>query len=158
MRLILAMAIFGGVAYWQFGTATGNVSTDRLARPTSASAIPSSSAGVLPGMPSVPLASQLEAGRITVFVFSGRWCPACRRLERNIRRFVAVRPDVAFKFIETNDRWRAEYNITSVPHIVMFDAAGQQIAADYGSTKSGLKTLATWMNTEIEQAHRARRG
>ncbi|MCG8583981.1 MAG: thioredoxin family protein [Pirellulales bacterium] len=157
MRLLLAMAIFASVAYWQFGRATDDVAFDRLVRPTDAATTPPGRTGVLPGMPSVPLTSQLEAGRITVFVFSGRWCPACRRLERSIRRFVAVRPDVAFKFIETDDHWRSQYQITSVPHIVMFDAVGNQIATDQGSHKAGLQTLTNWMNGEMQQAFAARR-
>ena len=157
MRLILAMAIFGAVTYWQFGLANGDAPANRLARPSVTTGRPLGQTGVLPGMPSMPLDSQLEAGRITVFVFSGRWCPACRRLERRLRRFVSVRPDVAFKFIETSDRWSAELNIASVPHIVIYDAQGDRIAADHGSDKTAYQLLGHWINEETNQAFATRR-
>jgi hypothetical protein len=157
MRLLLAMAIFAGVAYWQFGWATSEIPTHRLARPAEVANGPLGKTGVLPGMPAVPLESQLEANRITVYVFSGRWCPACRRLDRQVRRFGGVRPDVAFKFIETNDHWRAKYNIVSVPHIIIFDAQGSQVVADRGSDKAALHSLTNWMNEETQKAFDARR-
>jgi thioredoxin-related protein len=114
--------------------------------------------GIVPAVLNAPIVSQLEPGRVTVFVFSGRWCPACRRLERNIKRFAGVRPDVAFKFLESNDRWRAQYNIHTVPHVVMFDANGKQIAADSGSDKSAYELLYRWMGEESQRVHREKRG
>ena len=157
MRLILAIAIFAAAAYLHYGLPVGELVASGLREPTEA-APAVGRAGIVPADQNTPIESQLESGRINIFVFSGRWCPACRRLERNIRRFAGVRPDVAFKFLETNDRWRAQYNIHTVPHVVMFDASGKQIAADSGSDKSAYELLYRWMSEETERIHRERQG
>ena len=68
-----------------------------------------------------------------------------------------MRPDVAFKFIETSDRWRAELNIASVPHIVIYDAQGDRIAADHGSDKAAYQLLGHWINEETNHAFATRR-
>ena len=157
MRLIVAIGIFLTAAYLHYGLPVGDIVASQL-RPTAEAVPVAGRAGIVPADQHAPIESQLEPGRINVFVFSGRWCPACRRLERNIKRFAGVRPDVAFKFLETNDRWRAQYNIRTVPHVVMFDVSGNRIAADFGEDKSAYQSLYGWMGDETERVHSGRRG
>ena len=156
MRLLVAIGIFTTAAYLHYGLPVGDLVADQLRSPTQA-ATAVGRGGILPADQNLPIESQLEAGRVTIFVFSGRWCPACRRLERNIKRFVGIRPDVAFKFLETNDRWRAQYSISTVPHVVMFDDAGRQIAADSGNDKAAYQSLLRWMGEETQRIHSERR-
>ena len=157
MRLILAIGIFATVAWLHYGFPVGDLVAEQLrSTPEMATAI--GRGGILLADQNTPVESQLEAGRVNVFVFSGRWCPACRRLERNIKRFAGTRPDVAFKFLETNDRWHAQYNIRTVPHVIMFDADGKQIVADSGNDKSAYQALYRWMGEETERARSGQRG
>lgn len=156
MRLLLAIGIFVGVVYWQFGLLETNELPQELQQPPKpAAGTPSAAASAKRARDSFE--SQLQPGRINVFVVTGQWCPACRKLEKYIKRFVGLRPDVAFKFVELNDRLAAEQNVATIPHVAIYDASGKQLATDAGDDKTAYKMLYRWMNDETKRAWKARR-
>lgn len=97
-------------------------------------------------------------GQVTVVAFTVSWCPACRTLSSNFKRFNKVRPDVVIREVRMKDKWNIPWakkqfglDIASTPHVLVFDANGQLLAQDNGSDRSGYKLLFKWMNTEVRK-------
>jgi len=96
-----------------------------------------------------------EPGRITVFAFVSDSCPGCRKIRGHVQDHARQRPDVAIRLIDVGYRWRSDdcrarygVNIYSVPHVLIYDAEGNLLAADDGRDKDGLELLYDWMNAE----------
>jgi thiol-disulfide isomerase/thioredoxin len=80
----------------------------------------------------VDLASHLAPGKYTVFDFYAVWCPPCRALSPALER-LAARHDamLAIRKVDIVD-WTmpvvAQHGISSLPHLVLYDPAGQRMA------------------------------
>ena len=115
---------------------------------------PTGTAGFSRLSPTQPLEAYREPGRHTVFIFSATWCPACRALEGHLPAFLEKRPDVAVRSISIDDPGQRAIAATgvhlrSIPHVVIYSADGELVAADDASDKSGYETLVRWMNEEM---------
>jgi hypothetical protein len=111
------------------------------------------------------LAALAEPGQIVIIEFGTRNCAACARLHRHYQRFLPLRPDVVVKQVQMPTDWTPQWarrrwhlDISSTPHIVLFDAAGQLVAADAGRQKDGFEMLYEWMNRELEQQWALKQG
>ncbi len=47
--------------------------------------------------------------------------------------------------------------MATTPHVVIFDPAGQVVAADRAGDKQGLELLYDWMGAELERSRERRR-
>ena len=97
-------------------------------------------------------------GQVTVVAFTVSWCPACRTLSSNFKRFNKVRPDVVIREVMMKDKWNVAWakkefglDIKSTPHVLVFGADGKMLAQDEGADRSGFKLLFKWMDTEVRK-------
>ena len=102
-----------------------------------------------------------EPAHITVLAYTSDSCPGCRKLKNHLARLLAIRPDVAVRMVDLGHRWggldyKSLYGteIRSVPHILLFDADGNLVAADDAKDKDGLELLYEWLNAEINRDRR----
>ena len=105
--------------------------------------------------PGQDLAQWCEPGRITIFAFMSDSCSACRMTKSRLRELAGRRPDVAVRLIDLGRRWhrvncmeRYGINLRSIPHVMIYDADGESMAADYGRNKAGFELLCKWMAAE----------
>ena len=103
-------------------------------------------------------AAACEPSHITVLVYTSDSCGGCRKLKTHVKSLVSIRPDVAVRLVDLGLRWgNLDYEslygtkIRSVPHVLIFDADGDLLAADDGKDKAALKLLYEWMNAELKR-------
>lgn len=97
-------------------------------------------------------------GQVTVVAFTVSWCPACKTLSSNFKRFNKVRPDVVIREVMMKDKWNIPWakeqfglNITGTPHVLVYGADGKLLTQDDGKDRSGFKLLFKWMDTEVRK-------
>lgn len=107
-------------------------------------------------LPSANLPGLCQRGRINVFAFYSDNCPGSRQLRGYIGRFTQMRPDVTFHMVDLGPEWRQKdcqkaygIELTSVPHVAIYDSSGALLAGDTRSSKDGLDLLLDWMNREV---------
>ena len=75
--------------------------------------------------------SYFSPDRISVVYFYAEWCPACRGLSPIMDAINAQVPDMQVLFMDIGD-WNTpvtqRYNITSVPHLKIYDKSGSLLA------------------------------
>jgi len=75
--------------------------------------------------------SYFSPDRISVVYFYAEWCPACRGLSPVMDAINAQVPDMQVLFMDIGD-WNTpvtqRYNITSVPHLKIYDKSGSLLA------------------------------
>ncbi|HEU5079164.1 MAG TPA: thioredoxin family protein [Opitutaceae bacterium] len=79
-------------------------------------------------------------GKYTVFDFYSDYCPPCRALKPELERIHAQRDDVALVVVDINRPnvrgidWKSpvakQYNLHSIPHLVIYDPSGKVLAED----------------------------
>ena len=117
---------------------------------------PGGRGGISYATPGPLLSNYCEPGRITVFAFTSDRCPGCQQLKTLLGTFTGLRPDVAVRIVDLGDNWSGDYrtmygiNLRSVPHVMIYDAAGELVAGDDGD-KAGLDLLCEWMNAEVRR-------
>ncbi len=83
----------------------------------------------------------LRSGRVTIVYFYADWCPSCRRLTPVMEQVNAKLPDMQVVFMDIGS-WQtpvtAQYGITSVPHLKIFDKTGN-LAAEGREARSWLE-------------------
>ncbi len=86
----------------------------------------------------------IEQGLPTVIEFYADYCSGCRGLDNHLRSFVKLRPGVAVRQFKLSNEWKpseiwANYNlnISSIPHVIIYDHDGKLIAQDDGNKKEG---------------------
>lgn len=101
-----------------------------------------------------------QPGLITVVEFYTDTCPGCKRLKQHYKRFLKQRPDVAVRRVWMPDNWSVAWaksqfglDIGGTPHIQIYDAQGELVAADEGNDKDGFDLLYEWMNAELSEAN-----
>lgn len=104
-----------------------------------------------------------EPNVYTIVVFSNRKCPACRRLNGMLKRFLALRPDVAVRQVNMPPDWsrawaKATYgvDIAATPHVHLYDPERKLVGQDAGLTNRGAKLVYEWVNAEFELENRRR--
>ena len=97
-------------------------------------------------------------GQMTVVAFTVSWCPACKQLSSNFKRFTKARPDVVIREVKMKDKWNVAWakqqfglDITSTPHVLIFAADGELLEQDEGKGRSGSKLLFKWMDAEVRK-------
>lgn len=95
-------------------------------------------------------------GHYTIIVYHQKMCPDCRRLDRDLDRFLELRKDVAVRKIDLGDQWSGattarDYGrkIWWTPFIVIYDVDGKVIRADDGSKRVAWKLLRDWIAHEF---------
>jgi thiol-disulfide isomerase/thioredoxin len=83
------------------------------------------------------LSVHLAKGKVTIVDFSAKWCEPCRELDRHVLELVASRSDVAYRKLDVGDwdtplakRWLV--GVKALPHVLVFDPSGKQVAAIEG--------------------------
>ena len=113
--------------------------------------------GISYAIPGPALRNYCEPGRTTVFAFTSDRCPGCRQLKTLFGALTGLRPDVAVRIVDLGDNWSGDYrtmygiNLRSVPHVMIYDDAGELVAGDDGGDKAGLDLLCEWMNAEVRR-------
>jgi thiol-disulfide isomerase/thioredoxin len=92
-----------------------------------------------------------EPGRHTVIEFYTLRCPGCRRLSRYLDDFSRRRPDVAIRTVKLDREAAAQFEVRSVPHVLIYDSDGDLVVADRGRDKAGLDLLQEWMQQEARR-------
>jgi len=92
-----------------------------------------------------------EPGRHTIIEFYTTRCPGCRRLSRYLDDFSRRRPDVAIRKVKLDREAAEQFNVRTVPHVIIYDADGKLLAQDSGSDKAGLDLLQEWMQEEARR-------
>lgn len=89
------------------------------------------------------LAPHLAKGKITLVDFSAKWCDPCRELDAHVMKLLEARPDLAYRKLDVGD-WdtplgkRYLTGVKALPHVIVFDAAGNRVAALSGLDLPGL--------------------
>jgi len=102
----------------------------------------------------VKLEEHLVAGKTTVFDFYSEQCPACMMLAPELEKLAAKRPDLAIVKVDVNrpdvtDRidWDSpvarQHNLESLPHLVIFDADGKEVA----SGEEAFRRVTDWLGS-----------
>lgn len=83
------------------------------------------------------LKPHLAAGKVTIVDFSAKWCEPCRNLDTAVLKLMENRSGVAYRKLDVGD-WdtplAARYlkGASVLPHVLVFDQAGNQIATVSG--------------------------
>lgn len=103
-----------------------------------------------------------ESGVITVVYFHDETCHGCAMLDRQLKDFLPLRPDVAVRKVHIsvgkdayseairNYRWK----IYMAPCVLIFGKNGKLIAADKGTDGAGQELLEEWIAEELQKAAR----
>ncbi len=79
----------------------------------------------------IRLTTVLARGQYTVFEFYADWCHACEELAPKLETMANETDGVALRRINIKD-WESpvakQYEIKSLPHLIMFDKKGKQVA------------------------------
>jgi len=124
-----------------------NRSSKPVTEPASKSAIPVIGHGA-----EVNLKEHLVAGKTTVFDFHSEQCPACVMLAPELDKLAEKRADLAIVKVDVNRPdvtgeidWDSpvarQHKLESLPHLVIFDADGKQVAAG----EEALARVAQWI-------------
>jgi len=109
--------------------------------------------------PGQDLESWREPGRITIIAFVSDHCSAWVQAKPQWRSLLRRRPDAAIRLVDLGRNWKradgkAKYgqNIRTLPHVLVYDAAGKLLAADNGLSKDGLSAVEEWIVFERNRA------
>lgn len=99
----------------------------------------------------VDIKQHLVAGKITIVDFYSDYCPACRMLAPELEELVAKRSDIAVVKVDVNRPnvegidWNSpvarQYKLEALPHLVIFDKDGKEIA----SGEAAREKVAEWL-------------
>jgi thiol-disulfide isomerase/thioredoxin len=80
----------------------------------------------------VDLAAHAVHGKYTIYDFYADWCSPCRAMDVQLRQLAARHDNVAIRKIDIID-WSsavvAQQGIEALPHLVVFDPEGKELAA-----------------------------
>jgi len=115
-------------------------STESSARPPAVEPKAASPALVIGHGQEVEVKEHLVAGKTTIVDFYSEFCPACVMLAPELDKLIEKRPDLALVKVDVNrpdikDQidWESpvarQYKLESLPHLVVFDAEGKEVAS-----------------------------
>ena len=80
---------------------------------------------------------QLERGKITIVDFYADWCGPCRHIGPILEKIAEGNPNIALQKVNIDkDRVLAqEYNVTSIPHIIIYDKNGKEVETVIGANE-----------------------
>ncbi|HEY4003383.1 MAG TPA: thioredoxin family protein [Candidatus Xenobia bacterium] len=91
----------------------------------------------------------LVHGKLNIVDFYSEFCPPCRRVMPKLEQLSVKNPNVVVLRVDINRPghqcidWGSpvaqQYGLHSIPHFVVYDADGKQIAADAENDQSGSK-------------------
>ncbi len=84
---------------------------------------------------------QPERGKITIVDFYADWCGPCRKIGPVLEKIAASNPDIALQKVNI-DKHRdlvQEYNITGIPHIIIYDKEGDVVDTVVGANESRVR-------------------
>ncbi|MEJ7734489.1 MAG: thioredoxin family protein [Polyangiaceae bacterium] len=102
------------------------------------------------------LSVHLSPGKVTVVDFSAKWCEPCRELDKHVLGLLEKRSDLAYRKLDVGD-WDtplgARYlkGVKALPHVLVFDKAGKQVAAISGLDLAGLDAALAKASPEAGQ-------
>ena len=100
----------------------------------------------------VALTDYLVPGKYTIFDFYSDYCGPCKALKPTLEHIHATKDDVALVVVDINRAgikgidWKspvaAQYNLHSIPHLVVFDPSGKIVAEDRDSSPAARNFIA----------------
>jgi thioredoxin 1 len=80
---------------------------------------------------------KLERGKITIVDFYADWCGPCRHISPILDKIAAGNPDIALQKInyDKNRDLAQEYNVTAIPHIIIYDKNGKEVETVVGANE-----------------------
>lgn len=97
------------------------------------------------------ISDTLVRGQITVVEFASRSCSSCRNLEEKLSQLQSAEPKLAIRRVEIDRAgsqgvdWQSplvrQYNLSSVPHFKIYDAAGKLIAEGEPARKQVIRFM-----------------
>ena len=97
---------------------------------------------VIKGGNEVDIAKHLAAGKITLVEFYADWCGPCKMISPALEQLATTDSDIALCKIDIVN-WQSavsqQYNIHSIPCVVVFDRKGQMVGVMRGVDPDALK-------------------
>ena len=97
---------------------------------------------VIKGGDEVDIAKHLAAGKITLVEFYADWCGPCKMISPALEQLAKTDSDIALCKIDIVN-WQSavtrQYNIHSIPCVVVFDRKGQMVGVMRGVDPDALK-------------------
>jgi thioredoxin len=78
---------------------------------------------------------QPEHGKITIVDFYADWCGPCRKIGPVLEKIAESNPDIVLQRVNVDQHRDVvqEYNITGIPHIIIYDKAGGEVDTIVGA-------------------------
>ncbi len=102
----------------------------------------------------VDISRYVQRGRTTVFDFYSDYCPPCRQISPLLKKLDDKRDDIAVVKIDINRKgvkgidWQSplarQFNLQSIPHFKIFDAAGELLQEG----DAAYQQVVLWLVTE----------
>jgi thioredoxin 1 len=84
---------------------------------------------------------QPERGKITIVDFYADWCGPCRKIGPVLERLAAANSDIVLQKVNI-DKHRdlmQEYNVTGIPHIIVYDKSGNEVDTIIGANEARVR-------------------
>jgi len=86
---------------------------------------------------------QPERGKITIVDFYADWCGPCRRIGPVLEKIAQENSDIVLQKVNI-DKQRdlaKEYNVTAIPHIIIYDKMGNEAGTVIGSNEARVRQI-----------------
>jgi thioredoxin len=112
--------------------------------------VPSTPPAAHPKPPTIPASAsrppargsiQPERGKITIVDFYADWCGPCRKIGPVLEKIAESNPDIVLQKVNVDQHHDVvqEYNITGIPHIIIYDKAGGEVDTVIGANESPVR-------------------
>jgi thioredoxin len=84
---------------------------------------------------------QPERGKITIVDFYADWCGPCRKIGPVLEKIAEGNPDIVLQKINVDKHHdlMQEYNVTGIPHIIVYDKEGGEVDTVVGANESRVR-------------------
>ena len=91
---------------------------------------------------------QPEHGKITIVDFYADWCGPCKHIGPILEKIVEGNPDITLQKVNVDKQRELakEYNISSIPHIFIYDKWGGQVADILGADEQRVRKAVADVN------------
>jgi thioredoxin 1 len=84
---------------------------------------------------------QPERGKITIVDFYADWCGPCRKIGPVLEKIAEGNPDIVLQKVnvDKNKDLAQEYNVTGIPHIIIYDKSADVVDTVIGANESRVR-------------------